>query len=144
MAARLSALCAGRTLPPGFFYFKDSWYSFLLEADAVYPGESKPAFISFHFIRSNILPPPAGSKTKPCSACCLLCAGFLLVLLSDPDDGGDMFLQKMADFHQITKILYPRTVNPSSKKFSSTRQWATSRKFINYYLPADLTTQLQS
>jgi hypothetical protein len=24
---------AGRTLPPGFFIFKDSWYSFLLEAE---------------------------------------------------------------------------------------------------------------
>jgi hypothetical protein len=32
MAARLSALRASRTLPPGFFIFKDSWYSFLLEA----------------------------------------------------------------------------------------------------------------
>jgi hypothetical protein len=27
MAARLSALRAGRTLPSGFFIFKDSWYS---------------------------------------------------------------------------------------------------------------------
>jgi hypothetical protein len=33
MVARLSALRAGRTLPPGFFIFKDSWYSFLLEAE---------------------------------------------------------------------------------------------------------------
>jgi hypothetical protein len=34
----LSALCAGRTLPPGFFFFfKDSWYSFLLEAEST-PG----------------------------------------------------------------------------------------------------------
>jgi hypothetical protein len=33
MAARLSALRASRTLPPGFFIFKDSWYSFLLEAE---------------------------------------------------------------------------------------------------------------
>jgi hypothetical protein len=35
MAARLSALRASRTLPPGFFlfFFKDSWYSFLLEAE---------------------------------------------------------------------------------------------------------------
>jgi hypothetical protein len=33
MAARLSALRAGPTLPPGFFIFKDSWYSFLLEAE---------------------------------------------------------------------------------------------------------------
>jgi hypothetical protein len=32
MVARLSALLAGRTLPSGFFIFKDSWYSFLLEA----------------------------------------------------------------------------------------------------------------
>jgi hypothetical protein len=34
MAARLSALRASRTLPPGFFIFKDSWYSFLLEAES--------------------------------------------------------------------------------------------------------------
>jgi hypothetical protein len=34
MAARLSALRGGRTLPPGFFIFKDSWYSFLLEAES--------------------------------------------------------------------------------------------------------------
>jgi hypothetical protein len=35
----LSALRAGRTLPPGFFifFFKDSWYSFLLEAEST-PG----------------------------------------------------------------------------------------------------------
>jgi hypothetical protein len=33
MAARLSALRAGSTLLPGFFIFKDSWYSFLLEAE---------------------------------------------------------------------------------------------------------------
>jgi hypothetical protein len=37
MAARLSALCASRTLPPGFFLFKDFWYSFLLEAELT-PG----------------------------------------------------------------------------------------------------------
>jgi hypothetical protein len=38
MAARLSALRADRTLPPGFFIiFKDSWYSFLLEAEST-PG----------------------------------------------------------------------------------------------------------
>jgi hypothetical protein len=34
MAARLSALRGGRTSPPGFFIFKDSWYSFLLEAES--------------------------------------------------------------------------------------------------------------
>jgi hypothetical protein len=37
MAARLSALRAGHTLPPGFIIFKDSWYSFLLEAEST-PG----------------------------------------------------------------------------------------------------------
>jgi hypothetical protein len=37
MAARLSALRTGRTLPPSFFIFKDSWYSFLLEAEST-PG----------------------------------------------------------------------------------------------------------
>jgi hypothetical protein len=34
MAARLSALSACRTLPPSFFIFKVSWYSFLLEAES--------------------------------------------------------------------------------------------------------------
>jgi hypothetical protein len=34
MVARLSDLRASRTLPPGFFIFKDSWYSFLLEAES--------------------------------------------------------------------------------------------------------------
>jgi hypothetical protein len=37
MAAPLSALRAGCTLPPGFFIFKDSWYSFPLEAELT-PG----------------------------------------------------------------------------------------------------------
>jgi hypothetical protein len=42
MAARLSALRASRTLPPGFFFiFKYSWYSFLLEAEST-PGPVRP------------------------------------------------------------------------------------------------------
>jgi hypothetical protein len=41
MAARLSALRAGSTLPPGFFIFKDSWYSFLLGAELT-PGPVRP------------------------------------------------------------------------------------------------------
>jgi hypothetical protein len=41
MAARLSALGAGHTLPSGFFIFKDSWYSFLLEAEST-PGPVRP------------------------------------------------------------------------------------------------------
>jgi hypothetical protein len=41
MAARLSALGAGRTLPQGFFIFKDSWYSLQLEAEST-PGPVLP------------------------------------------------------------------------------------------------------
>jgi hypothetical protein len=41
MAARLSALRTGRTLPPGFFIFKDTWYSFLFEAEPA-PGPVRP------------------------------------------------------------------------------------------------------
>jgi hypothetical protein len=41
MAARLSALRASRTLSPGFFIFKDFWYSFLLEAEST-PGPVRP------------------------------------------------------------------------------------------------------
>jgi hypothetical protein len=41
MAARLSALRAGRTLPPGFFIFKDSWDPFLLGAEST-PGPVRP------------------------------------------------------------------------------------------------------
>jgi hypothetical protein len=41
MAARLSALRTVRTLPAGFFIFKDSWYSFLLEAEST-PGPLRP------------------------------------------------------------------------------------------------------
>jgi hypothetical protein len=43
MAAR-SALRAGRTLPPGFFIFQDSWYSFLLEAEST-PGPVRPEWL---------------------------------------------------------------------------------------------------
>jgi hypothetical protein len=41
MAVRLTALRAGRTLPPGFFIFKDSSYSFLLEAEST-PAPVRP------------------------------------------------------------------------------------------------------
>jgi hypothetical protein len=37
----LSALCAGRALPPDSFILKDSWYSFLLEAEST-PGPVRP------------------------------------------------------------------------------------------------------
>jgi hypothetical protein len=35
------------------------------------------------------------TKIKYCSACCLLHAGFLLDLLFDPEDGGDMLLRNV-------------------------------------------------
>jgi hypothetical protein len=41
MVARLSALRAGRTLPQVSLFFKDSWYSFLLEAEST-PGPVRP------------------------------------------------------------------------------------------------------
>jgi hypothetical protein len=51
MAARLSALRASRTLSPGFFIFKDSWYSFLLEAEST-PGPVRPEGLG-HFKKST-------------------------------------------------------------------------------------------
>jgi hypothetical protein len=54
MAARLSALRASRTLPPGFFIFKDSWYSFLLEAEST-PGAPPPT-IPIKKKQNQILP----------------------------------------------------------------------------------------
>jgi hypothetical protein len=41
MAARLSALRASRTYPQVSLFFKDSWYSFLLEAEST-PGPVRP------------------------------------------------------------------------------------------------------
>jgi hypothetical protein len=40
-------------------------------------------------------PPSSGSKNKPSSAYNLLHAGFLLGLLFNPEDGGDMLLQNV-------------------------------------------------
>jgi hypothetical protein len=54
MAARLSALRASRTLPPGFFFFfffKDSWYSFLLDAESA-PGPVRQEGLG-HFKKST-------------------------------------------------------------------------------------------
>jgi hypothetical protein len=53
MAARLSALRASRTLPPGFFIFKESWYSFLLVAENSITSSKVTAlsiFANFHAI----------------------------------------------------------------------------------------------
>jgi hypothetical protein len=62
MAARLSALRAGHTLPPGFFIFKDSWYSFLLEAEST-PGPVRPEGLDQlkkNPPRRNLNPRPSG------------------------------------------------------------------------------------
>jgi hypothetical protein len=53
MAARLSTLRAGRTLPPDFFIFKDSWYSFLLDAEST-PGPLRPEGLG-QFKKSTLL-----------------------------------------------------------------------------------------
>jgi hypothetical protein len=53
MAASLSALGADRTLPPGFFILKDSWYSFLLEAEST-SGPMRPAGLG-QFKKSTLL-----------------------------------------------------------------------------------------
>jgi hypothetical protein len=54
MAARLSALRTCRTLPPGFFIFKDSWYSFLLrgwvDPRAIVRPEELGQFKKIHLI----------------------------------------------------------------------------------------------
>jgi hypothetical protein len=55
MAARFSALSAGRTLPPGFLIFKNSWYSFLLEAEST-PGPVRT---------EGLLPPHRGLNPRP-------------------------------------------------------------------------------
>jgi hypothetical protein len=43
----------------------------------------------------NMSPPSSGVKGKASFTCCLLYAGFLVGLLFSPEDGGDMFLQKV-------------------------------------------------
>jgi hypothetical protein len=47
--------------------------------------------------RRNISPPSSGSKNKLSRALLATCfhAGFLLVLLFDLEDGGDMFLRNI-------------------------------------------------
>jgi hypothetical protein len=41
-------------------------------------------------------------------ACCLIHAGFLLVLFFDPEDGGDMFLRIIDYLSTDYTALYPR------------------------------------
>jgi hypothetical protein len=57
MAAKLSALRAGRTLLQGFFIFKVSWYSFLLEAESNLTSKVIVFFLeeSFHDIRIDFV-----------------------------------------------------------------------------------------
>jgi hypothetical protein len=42
-------------------------------------------------------------------------AGFLFILFFDPDDGGDMFFQKVALLSPAYAALYPRGGNSSLK-----------------------------
>jgi hypothetical protein len=60
-----------------------------LEYSAVESVESHPTF------RMNMPPPSSGLKSmaRNITACYLLHAGFLLGLLFDPEDGGDMNLR---------------------------------------------------
>jgi hypothetical protein len=57
----LSALRAGRTLPPGFFIYKDSWYSILLEAEST-PGPVRPEGLG-QFEKKN--PPHQDLNPRP-------------------------------------------------------------------------------
>jgi hypothetical protein len=50
-------------------------------------------------------PPSPGVRSKPSIAYCLIHAGFLLRLLFNPEDGGDMFLPKGSCFEWIA-LLY--------------------------------------
>jgi hypothetical protein len=62
MAARLSALRAGRTLPPGFFFsffFLDSWCSFLLQAEST-PGPEGLDKLEKKFTLPDANPRPFG------------------------------------------------------------------------------------
>jgi hypothetical protein len=61
MASRLSALRAGRTLPPGFFIFKDSSYLFLLEAEST-PEPVRPEGLG-QFKKKD--PPHRDSNPRP-------------------------------------------------------------------------------
>jgi hypothetical protein len=66
MEARLPALRVGRTLPPGIFIFKDSWYSFLLEAEST-PGPVRPEGLG-KFKKIHLI----GTWNRDLSACSIV------------------------------------------------------------------------
>jgi hypothetical protein len=84
MAARLSALRAGRTLPPGFFIFTDSWYSFLLENESN-PGPVRPAGLGqFKKNPRDLNPRPSGLQDSALTTTLprVLVANFEFVMLT--------------------------------------------------------------
>jgi hypothetical protein len=62
--------------------------------------ENKPTF------RRNISPPPSGSSNKP-KKNYFLHAGFLLDILFDPEEGGDILLKTSIDFERTTRRYIP-------------------------------------
>jgi hypothetical protein len=44
-------------------------------------------------------------------ACCVLCADFLLGLLFNPENGGDMFLLSVKWLSMVYKVLYLRSTS---------------------------------
>jgi hypothetical protein len=83
---------------------KNEYYEvfYLLGCNAMQSAENQLTFWR------NMLPPSSGVKSKASFICCLLYAGFLLGLLFSPEDGGDMFLQKVGRFSTGYMALYPR------------------------------------
>jgi hypothetical protein len=62
-----------------------------LGCNAVYSDKSQPT------ISRNISPPPSGQNSKPSKKpIFLLHAGFLLGLLFNPENGGDIFLRNVS------------------------------------------------
>jgi hypothetical protein len=68
---------------------KEEFY--VLGYNAVQPDEIQPTF--------------RWSKSPP--SCCLLYAGFLIELLFVSEEGGDMLLRNLIDFHQISLRYIP-------------------------------------
>lgn len=88
------AIISGNTNSTGTHIFQEypSIELYLVGYNAVYFDESQQTF------RRNTSPTSSGSKNKPSKqsyACYMLHAGFLCGLLSDPEDGVDIFLRHL-------------------------------------------------
>jgi hypothetical protein len=64
--------------------------------------------------RKNMLHSSSGLKSKLGFTCWLLLVGFLLCILFDPEEGGDMFLRNDGTLSTEYIALYPRRYNSSS------------------------------